>query len=93
MTAAWVRPDFDLSGYTRLLLMPTAVQFRDVPERSNDARTRAMTQYFPVEDGRKEWMLRTWRTAVEARFSEDSRIEGFQGGTANVLAVQVFLRQ
>ncbi|NIW25648.1 MAG: hypothetical protein GWN29_14365, partial [Gammaproteobacteria bacterium] len=29
MEAAWVRPDFDLSGYTRLLLMPTAVQFRD----------------------------------------------------------------
>ena len=91
MEAAWVRPDFDLSGYTRILLMPTAVQFRDVPERSSDARTRAMTEFFPVEDDRQEWMRRTWREAVEARFSPDSRIEGFQGETANVLAVQVFI--
>jgi hypothetical protein len=91
MEAAWVRPDFDLSGYTRILLMPTAVQFRDVPERSNDARTRAMREYFPVEDERKEWMRRTWREALEARFSQDSRIEGFQGETANVLAVQVLI--
>ena len=91
LEAAWVRPDFDLSGYTRILLMPTAVQFRDVPERSNDARTRAMTEYFPVEDERKEWMRRTWREALEARFSQDSRIEGFQGETANVLAVQVLI--
>jgi len=39
MEAAWVRPDFDLSSYTRVLLMPTAVQFRDVREGSTDART------------------------------------------------------
>ncbi len=34
MEAAWVNPDFDLSGYTRIMLMPTAVHFRDVPEKS-----------------------------------------------------------
>ncbi len=91
MEAAWIRPDFDLSGYTRVLLMPTAVQFRDVPERGTDARTRSMTEEFPVDEDRKEWMREQWRAAVEARFSQDSQLEGFQGDTSNVLVVQVFL--
>ena len=91
MEAAWVRPDFDLSNYTRILLMPTAVQFRDVPERATDALTRRMTEEFPVDEERKEWMREQWRAAVEARFSQDSQLEGFQGDTSNVLVVQVFL--
>ena len=91
MEAAWVRPDLDLSGYTRVLLMPTAVQFRDVPKRSTDARTRSMTEAFPVEDDRKEWMRQAWRRSVEARFAEESRYEGFEGLDSNVLVVQAFL--
>ena len=91
MEAAWVRPDFDLSGYSRLLLMPTAVQFRNVRARGEDARTRSMTELFPVDEDRKEWMREKWRAAVEARFSQDSRIEGFEGDTSNVLVVQAFL--
>ena len=56
MEAAWVRPDFDLSNYTRILLMPTGVQFRDVPERGTDAITRRNTEEFPVDEDRKEWL-------------------------------------
>ncbi len=91
MEAAWARPEFDLSGYTRVLLMPTAVQFRDVPERATDALTRRNTEEWPVDEDRKEWLREKWRTALEARFSEDSRIDGFQGDTSNVLVVQAFL--
>ena len=91
MEAAWVKPDFDLSGYTRVMLMPTAVQFRDVPEISSDARTRAMTEEFPLDDERKEWLRGLWREAVEARFPREDSYEFFVGVDSNVLVVQGFL--
>lgn len=91
MEAAWVRPDFDLSGYTRILLMPTAVQFRDVRERSLDARIREVTEEFPVEDKRKEWLRRIWRDAVETEFSRENSYELYDGVDSNVLVVQGFL--
>lgn len=91
MEAAWVKPDFDLSGYTRNLLMPTAVQFRDVPERPTDARSRASTEEFPLDDERKEWLRGLWRGAVEARFARDEIYELYDGVDSNVLIIQAFL--
>ena len=91
MEAAWVKPDFDLSGYTRIMLVPTAVQFRDVPERSTDARTRATTEEFPLSDERKEWLRGLWRETVEARFPREDSLEFFVGVDSNVLVVQAFL--
>ena len=91
MEAAWVKPDFDLSDYTRIMLMPTAVHFRDVPEVPNDARTRAMTEEFPLNDERKEWLRGLWREAVEARFAREDSYEFFVGVDSSVLVVQGFL--
>ncbi|MDD9998361.1 MAG: hypothetical protein OXQ89_11510 [Rhodospirillaceae bacterium] len=91
MAAAWVKPDFDLSGYTRIMLMPTAVQFRDVPETSIDARTRAMTEEFPLDDERKEWFRGLWREAVQGRFAREDSHEFFVGVDSNVLVVHGFL--
>ena len=91
MEAAWVKPDFDLSGYTRIMLLPTAVQFRDVPEKSTDARTRAMTEEFPLDDERKEWFRGLWRDAVQARFAREDLYEFYVGVDSSVLVVQGFL--
>jgi hypothetical protein len=91
MEAAWVKPDFDLSGYTRIILMPTAVQFREVSERSTNARTRSMTEEFPLTDERKDWLRGLWREAVEARFAREDSYEFFVGVDSDVLVVQGFL--
>lgn len=91
MEAAWVKPDFDLSSYTRVLLMPTAVQFRDVREGHNDARTRANTEEFPLTDERQEWLRGLWTQAVESRFAQEDALEYFDGDESNVLVVQGFL--
>jgi hypothetical protein len=40
MEAAWVRPDLDLSRYSRILLVPTGVQFREVPDRHYNVLNR-----------------------------------------------------
>ena len=91
MAAAWVKPEFDLSGYTRIMLMPTAVQFRDVPETSIDARTRAMTEEFPLDDERKEWLRGLWSESVQDRFEREDYYEFFVGVDSNVLVVQGYL--
>jgi len=91
MESAWVRPDLDLSRYTRILLMPTAVQFREVGERSYDARTRESVTEFPVGDEKKEWLRGVWRGAVDARFAQEQSYELYDGVGSNVLVVQGFL--
>ena len=53
MGDAWVRPGVDLSRYARMFLMPTAVLFRELPERRYSARAMANATEFPVSDMRK----------------------------------------
>ncbi len=50
MGAAWVRPDLDLSRYTRMFFMPTAVQFREIPERRLTTRKMESRTEFPVSE-------------------------------------------
>lgn len=89
MEAAWVTPDLDLSRYTRILLMPTGVQFREVAERRYSARTRIGVTEFPLEDEKKEWLRGVWRRAVDAKFEESYGL--YDGVGFNVLVVQGFL--
>jgi len=91
MEAAWVKPDLDLSVYTRILLMPTAVQFREVDEQRFNARTRIGVTEFPLDDARKEWLSEIWRQAVEETFERDSSYERYYGTGSDVLVVQGFL--
>ena len=91
MEAAWVRPDLDLSGYARILLMPTGVQFREVPERNYNARSSIGVSEFPLADEKKEWLRGVWRRAVDARFSQDQSYELYGGVGSDVLVVQGFL--
>ncbi|HEY5623338.1 MAG TPA: hypothetical protein VIV14_06225 [Gammaproteobacteria bacterium] len=91
MEAAWVKPDLDLTRYSRVLLMPTAVQFRDVPGQTFNARTRIEADAFPVEESRKEWITRVWRDAVNERFGKETSYELFPGIADDVLVVQGFL--
>jgi hypothetical protein len=89
MEAAWVQPELDLSRFTRILLVPTGVQFREIRERSYDARSRTGINEFPLSDERKEWLRAQWRRAVEARFA--GSYELYDGAGSGVLVVQGFL--
>ncbi len=91
MEAAWVRPDLDLSRYSRILLMPTGVQFREVAERRYNARTRMSETEFPLSDEKKEWVRGVWRRAVNAKFAQEESYELYDGVGSNVLVVQGFL--
>ena len=46
----WLRPDRDLSRYTRMVVLPTVVLFREMPEPSRSAWSAAATTEFPVSE-------------------------------------------
>jgi len=50
MDAAWVKPDMDLSRYTRIFFMPAVTQFREIVERQYSARTIQHATEFPVSE-------------------------------------------
>ena len=91
MEAAWVRPDLDLSRYSRILLVPTGVQFREVPNRRYNVLSRGTVTEFPLDDGKKEWLRGMWRQAVDARFAQEPSYEFYDGVGPDVLVVQGLL--
>lgn len=91
MEAAWVRPGFDLSRYKKVLLMPTAVQFRQVPKRPVNARSRINTTVFPLPESRKKWLRQTWQRAVDAEFSQEQVYKRYNDVGPDVLVAQAFL--
>ena len=57
MDATWVKPDLDLSRYTRIFFMPTVVLFREVGDGRYYAHT-AHGDEFPVSDQNRD-LIRT----------------------------------
>ena len=91
LEAAWVLPDIDLSKYSRVLLMPTSVQFREIEEKTYDARSKIGVIEFAVDNDRKEWFTNVWREAVNAEFAQEQSYEVYSGIGEDVLIVQGFL--
>jgi len=91
MEAAWVKPEFDLSRFTKVLLMPTAVQFRDIAKRQTNALSRISETDFPLDDARKEWLRQLWSRLVNAEFAQEEVYERTDGVGPDVLVVQAFL--
>ena len=65
--AAWVRPNLDLSRYTKIYMMPTGVHFREVDDRVYSVRARDSELEFPVSDTMKARL----RNLFSESFSED----------------------
>jgi hypothetical protein len=91
MEAAWVRPDLDLSRYSRILLMPGAVHFREVREQIYDARSSIGISEFPVAQEKKEWLREVWAQAVDKSFENGQSYDLYYGVDSDVLVVQAFL--
>ena len=91
MRAAWVRPDLDIASYRSVFLVPTAVQYRVLPDRTYSIRTRDNVEFFPIPDVRKEWIRGTWQRLVTEEFSLQGSYEVQGGIGSDVLIVQGLL--
>lgn len=91
MGAAWVRPDLDLSRYARIFAGPTAVQFRDVPERWYTMRTLETATEFHVSDTMQARLRELFRESFDEAISAVRSYEPTEEVGRDVLMVQGFL--
>lgn len=47
---AWARPDFDISGYTKILLMGAGVEYRPVKDRGRSSAARSQGGPYFIDD-------------------------------------------
>jgi len=60
MHDAWLRPEADLSRYTRAFVMPTIVLFRDLPAPLNSSWADSARTTFPVDEMMQERLRETF---------------------------------
>ena len=75
MTAAWVRPDLDLSRYTSLYYMPAIVGFRDVEDRRYSEFSVSSESDFFVGESEQNRLLQMFG---EAFFEDREDVESFE---------------
>lgn len=91
MDAAWVRPDLDLSRYTKILFRPTGVSFREVADRTYSIRGSENVTEFPVSDEMKTRLRALFHETFYEDLSEVDAYEMYVGVGRDVLMVQGFL--
>lgn len=75
MNAAWVQPDLDLSGYSKVYLMPARVQFREVDPVSSINRIRSSINAFPVTEERRSQFNELWGQLL---YDDVAKMEDFE---------------
>lgn len=91
MGVAWVRPDVDLSDYTKFYAGGTAIQFRDIPDRWHNARTIETAEAFFIDEPRKKRLRELFDAAFDKALDS---VRGFERSTErgpDVIVVQGFL--
>ena len=91
MDGAWVRPDFDLTRYTKVFFMPAGVQFRDVSDRAGIQTRRESVTEFPVSAEMRNQLSEFWGETFYEDLSEVEPYEVQDGVGRDVLMVQGFL--
>ncbi|PCJ86473.1 MAG: hypothetical protein COA54_08565 [Thiotrichaceae bacterium] len=70
----WARPDFDLSGYTKIMLADTGVEYRQVKNRGRTRLERSKTGPFIIDDDNRA----KFETLINTAFKEEMQeIEKF----------------
>jgi len=84
--AAWIHPDFDLSGYTRVKLKGAGIEYR--PVRNVRGRVgRDTASEFPVSDSAKERLRTIMADAFQEQLAQSERFELTEASGPDVLLV------
>jgi hypothetical protein len=67
MDVAWVKPDFDLTGYSKIMLVSGGIAYREVKDPGSLTRARSSTSEFPISESSRERLQQT----VQDEFVEE----------------------
>lgn len=82
---AWVRPDFDLSGYSRVRLEGAGIEFR--PVRNRPASMRASGEGQPMSQTAQTRLAEIMRNAFERELARSERFELTEEVAPDVLTI------
>lgn len=72
---AWARPDFDLSGYTKIMLVSAGIEYAPAKNRGRTAMERSRGGPYFIDDNQRE----SFETLVRDTFLDEiSKIEHFE---------------
>ncbi len=86
--AAWVRPDLDLTGYTKIFFLPTSVDFREIAGQVRVANIRDTASHFEVSEARQVRLRERWGQILYEDLSEIDSYEMSDSVGRDVLMVQ-----
>ena len=75
MPAAWVKPDLDLSGYTKLFFLPASVGYLDLSDQQRVSRIADTATHFPIGEVRQTRFRNQW---AENFHGEISALDSFE---------------
>jgi hypothetical protein len=67
MDVAWVKPDFDLTGYSKIMLVSGGIAYREVKDPGSLTRARSSSSEFPISESSRERLQQT----VQDEFVEE----------------------
>jgi hypothetical protein len=73
MDTAWVRPEIDLSGYNRIMLLSAGITYRSVREANRLYSSRASE--FPLDEGQRERIEASVREVFNEELAKIDRFE------------------
>jgi hypothetical protein len=73
-SAAWVYPDFDLSGYSKVKLEGAGIEFRPVRNRSRSSASRS-GEGFPLSQSAQRRLAEIMREAFESQLARSERFQ------------------
>ena len=91
MASAWVKPGLDLRPYRRVFLMPSAVQFRHIPQKRYTIRTMETADSFPVNDTDQAMLRRLFAESTREALTAVRSYEFSDRPGRDVLMVQALL--
>lgn len=85
-SAAWIRPDFDLSRYTHVKLHGAGIQYRDVRSSGAD-RAGNGAREFPISERGREQLTEIMEKAFDKELAKSERFEISEEAGPHVLLV------
>lgn len=70
IVGAWVKPDLNLSGYTKIFFMPTVVLFRNIDDRQANQFSVGIDEIYPVSEGMQAQVRERFGAALHDAISD-----------------------
>jgi len=75
MPGAWVKPEFDLTGYSKLYFLPATAEFRETRSLDRTPSKDSVREHFAISEARRNRLREQWAQAFHDALSVQRSFE------------------